>query len=69
MNHRLMQRPSPPPQMAGEVDAAFPERPLEALHALGGLHDRLVAVHCVQLSDADIRALAQTGASVVHCPR
>ena len=35
---------------------------------LGCLNERTVAVHCVALSDHDIELLAESGASVVHCP-
>jgi len=43
--------------------------PVEYLAAHGLLNDRLVAVHCVQLGDAELRALAAAGATVVTCPR
>jgi cytosine/adenosine deaminase-related metal-dependent hydrolase len=43
--------------------------PVEYLAAHGLLNDRLVAVHCVQLEDAELRALAAAGATVVTCPR
>ncbi len=35
----------------------------------GLLNDQLVAVHCVQLSDADLHKLADANATVVTCPR
>lgn len=43
-------------------------RPLERLQQLGLLSPALTAVHMTQLSDADIERLAESGASVVHCP-
>lgn len=42
--------------------------PVEYLAKLGCLNERTVAVHCVALSDHDIELLAESGASVVHCP-
>lgn len=33
------------------------------------LNDRLIAVHCVQLTDDELRMLASAGATVVTCPR
>ena len=44
------------------------ERPLERLARLGLLSERLIAVHMTQLEAGDLEALAQSGASVVHCP-
>lgn len=41
---------------------------MEYLAKLGCLNERTVAVHCVALSDHDIELLAESGASVVHCP-
>src|SRR6185503_2148896 len=43
-------------------------RPLARLHALGLVNDHLIAVHMTQLTDAEIAACAEAGASVVHCP-
>lgn len=42
--------------------------PVEYLAKLGCLNERTIAVHCVALSDRDIGLLAESGASVVHCP-
>ena len=39
------------------------------LDRLGVLEARPLLAHCVQVSDAEIRRLAQTDCSVVHCPR
>jgi 5-methylthioadenosine/S-adenosylhomocysteine deaminase len=33
------------------------------------VNERLVAVHCVQLTDDELRTLAAAGATVVTCPR
>lgn len=38
------------------------------LDELGVLDQRVLAAHCVQLSDADIALLAARGAAVAHCP-
>jgi cytosine/adenosine deaminase-related metal-dependent hydrolase len=43
--------------------------PVEYLHRLGLLSDRLVAVHATHLTDAELRRLASAGATVVTCPR
>lgn len=43
-------------------------RPVANLGRLGLVNRRLVAVHMVHSSDADIAAVATSGASVVHCP-
>jgi len=58
-------------ETAGEVQeslAAHGKRPLERLEALGLLTERLIAVHAVHLTTAEIAALARAGASVAHCP-
>ena len=43
--------------------------PIEFLSRVGLVNDRLLAVHCVQLTDAELAALATAGATVVTCPR
>lgn len=43
--------------------------PVDYIEQHGLLTDRLVAVHCVQLADADLLKLAHAGATVVTCPR
>ena len=43
--------------------------PVEYLDALGMVHDRLLAVHGVQFTDAELTRLAAAGATVVTCPR
>jgi 5-methylthioadenosine/S-adenosylhomocysteine deaminase len=44
-------------------------RPLQRLHDLGLVNASLVAVHAVHMSEEEIRLLADSGVSVVHCPR
>ncbi|HEY8548857.1 MAG TPA: amidohydrolase family protein [Vicinamibacterales bacterium] len=44
-------------------------RPVEYLERLGVLGPRLLAVHGVQLTDAELRTLAAHGATLVTCPR
>ncbi len=54
-----------------EVDdsqKAHGKSPVEYLDSLGILGPRLVAAHCVWLSDKDISLLAQAGVNVAHCP-
>jgi len=44
------------------------QRPLQRLQALGLLSPSLLAVHMTQLDDADRQLVADSGATVVHCP-
>jgi cytosine/adenosine deaminase-related metal-dependent hydrolase len=39
------------------------------LHSLGVLEARPILAHCIHLTDAEIRLIADSGCSVVHCPR
>ena len=58
-------------ETAGEVADAVAQsglRPLARLDRLGLVTERLVAVHAVHLTDAEVRLLAERGASVAHCP-
>lgn len=58
-------------ETAGEISdsvAAHGCRPLARLDRLGLLSPALAAVHMTQLEDAEIARLAETGASVIHCP-
>lgn len=43
-------------------------RPVELLHRIGFAGSDTTLVHCVYLSADEIRMLARSGASVVHCP-
>ncbi len=43
-------------------------RPLQRLHGLGLINQRLIAVHMTQLTEAEIELCAEKGVSVVHCP-
>ena len=46
----------------------FGERPLEHLHRVGALGDRLVAIHAMLTTDREIRLLADAGAGIAHAP-
>lgn len=55
----------------GEVQASMKDHglsPVDYLDNLGLLSPRLVAAHCVHLSDKDISLLASRGVNVAHCP-
>ena len=59
-------------ETASEVDdlvAATGRRPFARLQSLGLVTPSLMAVHATQLDTREIAALAEAGASVVHCPR
>lgn len=43
-------------------------RPLERLHRLGLVNERLIAVHMTQLTEDEIALCAHGGVSCVHCP-
>ena len=43
--------------------------PVEFLSRAGLVSERLIAVHCVQLTDEELARLAEAGATVVTCPR
>ncbi|MDQ3419751.1 MAG: amidohydrolase family protein [Acidobacteriota bacterium] len=43
--------------------------PVDYIAAQGLLNEKLLAVHCVHLTDAELRKLAAAGATVVACPR
>jgi len=58
-------------ETAHEVTEAlrqYGQRPMERLHALGLLSPRFQAVHMTQITDIEIKLLAQSGAHVIHCP-
>lgn len=42
--------------------------PVEYLDSLGLLDERLIAAHCVHLTDEDRRHPARAGVHVAHCP-
>jgi len=44
-------------------------RPVEYAHSLGLLRPGATAVHCVHVDDREIDLLAESGATVVHCPK
>lgn len=43
--------------------------PVAYAHGLGLLKAGTTAVHCVHVTDAEIDLLAQSGATIVHCPK
>ena len=43
--------------------------PVEFLSRTGLVNERLLAIHCVQLTDEELAALAAAGGTVVTCPR
>ncbi|MEN8108521.1 MAG: TRZ/ATZ family hydrolase [Pseudomonadota bacterium] len=58
-------------ETADEIDKAVEltgKRPLQRLQELGLLTPAMMAVHMTQLSDAEIRQFAASGAHVLHCP-
>ena len=59
-------------EIASEVQDTLDDRgmtPVELLDDLGLLSPRLSAVHCVHVTASDIERLANSGGSVVHCPK
>ncbi|NOR82456.1 MAG: amidohydrolase family protein [Ardenticatenales bacterium] len=59
-------------ETAGEVEQAQRNhgfRPVERLEAIGLLSERVSAVHCVYLNQAEIEFLSRRGVTVVHCPK
>lgn len=58
-------------ETAGEIQQSrqqYGMRPFKRLDQLGLVGPQLLGVHMTQLEDAEIARLAETGASVVHCP-
>ncbi|MCC5795248.1 MAG: TRZ/ATZ family hydrolase [Chromatiales bacterium] len=43
-------------------------RPIERLDRLGLLGPQLLAIHMTQVTDGDLGKLAESGATVIHCP-
>ncbi len=59
-------------EIASEVRESLDEwgmTPVERLGRLGLLSPRASAVHCVHVSDDDIKLLSDSGSRVVHCPK
>lgn len=59
-------------ETAGEVSAALEQtgkRPIARLNDLGVLGAKTQAVHVTQVDEQDLAILAESGTSVVHCPR
>ncbi len=46
-----------------------PSSPVEHLHKIGILTDKLLAAHVVQVDDNNIEILKQTNVAIAHCPR
>lgn len=44
------------------------ESTIQMLDRLGVLRARPLLIHCVRLSEADVRLIAESGAAVAHCP-
>jgi len=58
-------------ETADEVRAGVEQygvRPIERLDALGLVTERLIGVHAIHLTPAEIALLARSGSSVAHCP-
>jgi 5-methylthioadenosine/S-adenosylhomocysteine deaminase len=54
-------------EIRGSVEA-HGRRPIARLESLGLVSPRLIGVHAVHLTDAEIALLARNGCSVAHCP-
>ncbi len=50
------------------VKKHFNKTTIEVLDSYGVLGDQTLLAHCVQVSDSDIKLMAQTHTSVAHCP-
>ena len=48
--------------------ANFKMRPTEYFDKYGLISPRLLAAHCIHITDFDIRMMAERGMSIVHCP-
>ena len=44
------------------------QTPIQRLHELGLLSPSFMAVHMTQLSDEEIKLIAETGTHIIHCP-
>jgi len=59
-------------ETAAEISAALEltgKRPFDRLKELGIVNASLLAVHCVHMTDEEIRVFAESGVNVAHCPR
>jgi 5-methylthioadenosine/S-adenosylhomocysteine deaminase len=45
----------------------YDQTPIEFLDSIGLLNERLIAAHCIHLTDSDIALMAARGSSVAHC--
>ena len=46
----------------------YGKRPIQRLHDLGLLNERMMAVHVTQIEQDEIELIARLGTSVLHCP-
>lgn len=46
----------------------FGMRPPEFMAAHGALGSNVIAAHCIQITDFDIKLMAEQGVNVIHCP-
>jgi len=46
----------------------YGKRPIQRLHDMGILSEKLIAVHMVHISDEEMQIVKDTGTHVVHCP-
>lgn len=46
----------------------YKRRPPQWLYDCGVLGPNLIAAHCIQITDYDMRLMAQSGMHVIHCP-
>jgi 5-methylthioadenosine/S-adenosylhomocysteine deaminase len=56
------------PQEVAYVKETYGTTPMQWVHSLGFLGPDVTAAHCTQLTDDDIRIMAQTGTKIAHCP-
>lgn len=56
------------PHEVEQEQAKTGQRPLQRLQGLGMVNPSLLAVHMTQLTDDEIRMIAEAGAHIVHCP-
>jgi 5-methylthioadenosine/S-adenosylhomocysteine deaminase len=51
-----------------EIKKRYGKHPVELLDELGGVNEKLLAVHCVKLGEREIEILSKKGAKVASCP-